>query len=111
MKLDNWFSNFQLDKIRLGPHGANAEITFIESDKEAAWELYLEMLTRIVTQPLRHSSRETKRRLYTGQQRHQSPGRRLVCQTVIEGSRYWERLSPHRGLPGSEKVIDSQPVT
>ena len=51
MKLDNWFSNFQLAKMRLGPHGANAEITFIESDKEAAWELYLEMLTRIVTNP------------------------------------------------------------
>ena len=110
MKLDNWFSNFQLDKIRLGPHGANAEITFIESDKEAAWELYLEMLTRIVTQPLRHSSRRRR----GGSILDNSAINRLadaVCQTVIEGSRYWERLSPHRGLPGSEKVIDSQPVT
>ena len=40
MKLDNWFSNFQLAKMRLGPDGANAEITFIESDMEVAWELY-----------------------------------------------------------------------
>ena len=52
LNLANWFSNFQLDKIRLGPNWANVEITFAESDRDAAWELYIEMLTRIVTQPL-----------------------------------------------------------
>ena len=52
MKLANWFSNFQLEKIRLGPNWANVEIAFEESDRDAAWELYVEMLTRIVTQPL-----------------------------------------------------------
>lgn len=52
MKLTNLFSNFQLEKIRLGPNWANVEITFSESDQDAAWDLYIEMLTRIVTQPL-----------------------------------------------------------
>ena len=28
------------------------EVSFQEADKDAAWELYVEMLTRIVTQPL-----------------------------------------------------------
>ena len=52
MKLASLFSNFQLEKVRLGPSWANVEITFAESDQDAAWELYVEMLTRIVTQPL-----------------------------------------------------------
>ncbi|MCY3801778.1 MAG: hypothetical protein OXG46_09375 [Chloroflexi bacterium] len=52
MNLKAWFNTFHLESIRLGPHWANAEINFIENDKDAAWELYIEMLTRIVTQPL-----------------------------------------------------------
>ena len=28
------------------------ELSFQDSDKDAAWELYVELLTRIVTQPL-----------------------------------------------------------
>ena len=30
----------------------NSEISFQQADKDAAWELHIEMLTRIVTQPL-----------------------------------------------------------
>ena len=52
MKLRDQFRNFQLDKIKLGPEWANAEISFISADKDAAWDLYVEMLTRITTQPL-----------------------------------------------------------
>ena len=52
MKLRTLFKNFHLDKIRLGPSGAAVEISFDQADKDAAWELYIEMLTRIVTQPL-----------------------------------------------------------
>ncbi len=52
MRLVDWFSNFHLEKVRLGVGVANVEITFGESDKNAAWALYVEMLTRIVTQPL-----------------------------------------------------------
>ena len=50
--LDAFFSQFNLSKIKLGPSWANVEIDFSESDKDAAWDLYVEMLTRIVTQPL-----------------------------------------------------------
>ena len=38
--------------MRLGPSWANAEIHFLENDKDAAWELYVELLTRVATQPL-----------------------------------------------------------
>lgn len=39
----------------------NAEWNLVDQDKEAAWELYVEMLTRIVTQPLsaEHGDEET----------------------------------------------------
>ena len=52
MKLKKMFKNAGLEKIKLGPKWANAEISFQTSDRAAAWELYIEMLTRIVTQPL-----------------------------------------------------------
>ena len=52
MNLKTWFRNFHLDKVQLGPKWASAEISFKEDDQDAAWELYVEMLTRIVTQPL-----------------------------------------------------------
>ena len=52
MQLGSLLSNFQLEKVRLGPAWANVEISFDQSDQDAAWELYVEMLLRVVTQPL-----------------------------------------------------------
>ena len=52
MKLNKIFRNAGLEKIQLGPKWASAEISFRTPDRDAAWELYIEMLTRIVTQPL-----------------------------------------------------------
>ncbi len=52
MKLKELFNQFELTSIRLSPTGAQIEMQFNESDKDAAWELYIEMLTRITTQPL-----------------------------------------------------------
>ena len=52
MNLKKWFGDFQLDKVKIGPNWASVEITFEASDRDAAWELYVEMLTRIVTQPM-----------------------------------------------------------
>lgn len=52
MDLKGWFSKFHLEKIQLGPRWVKAEISFKDDDRDAAWELYVEMLTRIVTQPL-----------------------------------------------------------
>lgn len=52
MNLSQLFHNFQLEKIRLNTALVRADITFETADRDAAWELYIEMLTRIVTQPL-----------------------------------------------------------
>ena len=39
-------------KLKLKSPFADAEITFKNNDKKAAWELYVELLTRVATQPL-----------------------------------------------------------
>jgi len=53
MKLRELYRRFRLEKVKLGPRWANAEISFDSlADQDAAWDLYVEMLTRIVTQPL-----------------------------------------------------------
>ena len=52
MNLGNLFKKFHLEKVRLNLHAIQLEVSFQEADKDAAWELYIEMLTRIVTQPL-----------------------------------------------------------
>lgn len=52
MNLVRLFKNFQLEKVRLNLKAVQLEVSFKEADKDAAWELYVEMLTRIVTQPL-----------------------------------------------------------
>ena len=52
MNLASLFMNFHLEKVRLNLSVVHLEVSFQEADKNAAWELYVEMLTRIVTQPL-----------------------------------------------------------
>ena len=60
MKLSTLLSRFRLERIKLGPDWANAEISFVAADQDAAWELYIEMLTRIVTQSLPKDSGDEK---------------------------------------------------
>ena len=50
--LRNIFEKFELEKVRLNVGIIDIEMSFEDSDRDAAWELYVEMLTRIVTQPL-----------------------------------------------------------
>ena len=54
MHLTTLFSNFHLEKISLNVMGVGLalDVDFSDEDQDAAWELYIEMLTRIVTQPL-----------------------------------------------------------
>ncbi|MBI2926463.1 MAG: hypothetical protein HYY24_12280 [Verrucomicrobia bacterium] len=52
MKLKKWFENWDLAKLKVNVGVLEAEWEPQEKDREAAWELYIEMLTRIVTQPL-----------------------------------------------------------
>lgn len=60
MNLGNLFRSFHLEKVNLKLSVIEAEISFKETDKDAAWELYIEMLTRIVTQPLPSDSGDEK---------------------------------------------------
>ena len=61
MKLIELFRRFELDGVKIKPLIAEAEISLNTSDHEAAWELYVEMLTRIVTQslPSEHGDEKT----------------------------------------------------
>lgn len=52
MNLGSLFKNFRLERVRLNLNAVQLEISFQEADKDAAWDLYVEMLTRVVTQPL-----------------------------------------------------------
>ncbi len=52
MEIGNFFKKYRLEKIRLNLKIVQMELTFQEADKDAAWELYIEMLTRVVTQTL-----------------------------------------------------------
>lgn len=46
------FRTFHLEKVKLGPRFASVELSFEDADRRAAWELYVELLTRVATQPL-----------------------------------------------------------
>jgi hypothetical protein len=52
MKLKKWLANWDLTKLKINVHVLEMEWTPQEKDREAAWELYIELLTRITTQPL-----------------------------------------------------------
>lgn len=52
MNLATLFKDFRLEKVKLNLKIAEAEFSLRPADNDAAWELYVEMLTRIVTQPL-----------------------------------------------------------
>lgn len=50
--LRDLFAKYGLEKIRLNAGIVQADISLEDADRDAAWEMYVEMLTRIVTQPL-----------------------------------------------------------
>jgi hypothetical protein len=52
MKLRKLFENWDLTKLKIKAGFLEMEWEPQEMDREAAWELYVEMLTRIITQPL-----------------------------------------------------------
>lgn len=50
--LKSFFKHFQLTNLNLTTPFMNAEFEFVEADKEAAWALYVELITRSAVQPL-----------------------------------------------------------
>ena len=51
-RLIELFKAFHLEKVSLNVKIAQVEFSFQPADQDASWELYIEMLTRVVTQPL-----------------------------------------------------------
>lgn len=60
MNLGELFKKFHLENVSLNLQAVQLEMSFQEADKDAAWDLYVEMLTRIVTQPLLSKSGDEK---------------------------------------------------
>ena len=60
MELGNLFKKFHLEKVSLNLKAVQFEVSFQEADKDAAWDMYVEMLTRIVTQPIPPESGDEK---------------------------------------------------
>jgi hypothetical protein len=52
MKLRDWLANWNLSSLKFSVGFLDAEWRPDDQDRLAAWDLYVEMLTRIVTQPL-----------------------------------------------------------
>lgn len=52
MKLRDWLKKWELDSLKVNAHILQAEWSPKEGDREAAWKLYIELLTRITTQAL-----------------------------------------------------------
>ena len=52
MKLSDWLGKWELNSLKINAKFLELEVKPDVADQDAAWELYIEMLTRIVIQPL-----------------------------------------------------------
>ena len=52
MKWQKWFEKWNMTSLKIGPTFLQADLRWKDADKAAAWEMYIELLTRITTQPL-----------------------------------------------------------
>ena len=52
MKWREWLENWSLTSLKIKLYFLDAEWSPRDADRDAAWELYIELLTRITTQPL-----------------------------------------------------------
>ena len=57
-KLINIFKRFKIEDISLSTEAAGINISYTNWDKEAAWLMYVELLTRVTTQPLNNEGDE-----------------------------------------------------
>ncbi len=60
MKLSKWLENWDLSKLHINAGFLKMEWSPKDADKDAAWELYVELLTRITTQPLDDTTGDEK---------------------------------------------------
>ena len=52
MKWENWLKKWEMSLLRVNAKFLQMEFKLNDSDRKAAWELYIELLTKIITQPL-----------------------------------------------------------
>ena len=52
MNFGKWLQNWGMDRLKISPMFLEMEWKLHDADKAAAWELYIELLTRIANQPL-----------------------------------------------------------
>ncbi|HHG84915.1 MAG TPA: hypothetical protein ENJ82_09225 [Bacteroidetes bacterium] len=52
MKIREWFNKWNFTSLKINTHFLELELDFTDTDKEAAWEMYVELLTRTTTQKL-----------------------------------------------------------
>jgi len=52
MKLKSWLQKWNLESLKINAEFLEVELSFSQADKKAAWEMYIELLTRISTQHL-----------------------------------------------------------
>ncbi len=52
MKWGKWLENWDMTSLKIKPPFLEMDWNPAEPDRDAAWELYIELLTRITTQPL-----------------------------------------------------------
>jgi hypothetical protein len=60
MKWKKWLENWDMDSLSISLPFLNTTWSPKDADKAAAWELYIELLTRITTQPLPEGSGDEK---------------------------------------------------
>lgn len=58
MNWESWLKRWGLDNLKLKTGFLEADLSIKDGDKEAAWKLYVELLTRITTQALPKDSGE-----------------------------------------------------
>jgi hypothetical protein len=68
MKLGQWLENWGMTGLSINLGILHTEWAPQEEDREAAWELYVELLTRVVTQPLPESAGDERAALDSAHQ-------------------------------------------
>ncbi|MCD8408558.1 hypothetical protein LNI96_11580 [Tenacibaculum dicentrarchi] len=56
MKIKEWFNKWNFESLKINVEFIEMELSFTDTDKIAAWEMYVELLTRITTQELKDKS-------------------------------------------------------
>ncbi len=122
MKWSKWLEQWDMTSLKIKTSFLEMEWKPQDEDKTAAWELYIELLTRITTQPLFHEHGDEKSALDSiyslfpiTREVIKSNGRHcieftkiavvILNQIVRPFTAKWHRLSIHGAFEDSEKCV------